>query len=342
VDSDKSNPKTRKSTNPFAVLYDLNKIRYRNGVIDSISQSQRGVALITAVLITAVIAIAAVAMAAQQTLAVRRTANIIDGDRAYVFALGVETWAQQMLMRDKRDNQIDSLGEDWAQHLPPIAVEGAVVTGHIEDMQGLFNLNNLIDAKGKLSPLDMQRFQLLLSELNLDPNLADAVVDWIDPDSDVTQPGGAEDAEYMRAQTPYRAANRLFVSPSELLVVKGFTADIFQKLAPYVTALPVRTAINVNTAPKEVLMALASGITDSDAQELVDARGDKGFANLGDFLQQQALAGRGIKQDGLSVASDFFLLDAATQFGRGRTHLYSVMARNATGVVTISRGQGAF
>lgn len=306
----------------------------------SARQKSEGVALITAVLITAVIAIAAVAMAAQQSLDVRRTANIIDGDRSYVFALGVESWAQQMLVRDRRANQIDSLGEDWALHLPPITVEGAVVTGHIEDMQGRFNLNNLIkDAKA--SSLDVQRFQRLLALAGLDPNLVDAVVDWIDPDADTTQPDGAEDAEYMRADVPYRAADRLFASPSELRLVKGFTADMALKLAPYVTVLPVRTAINVNTAPKEVLMALADGITEGDAQQLIDARGDKGFANIDAFLQHQALAGRGVNKEGLSVASDYFLLDADTQFGHGRTHLFSVMARDANGVRTIARGQGA-
>jgi general secretion pathway protein K len=259
-----------------------------------------------------------------------------------VFALGVESWAQQMLMRDKRNNQIDSLGEDWALHLPPITVEGAVVTGHIEDLQGLFNLNNLIDANGKVSPLDMRRFRQLLGEVALDPILADAVVDWIDPDSDVTQPGGAEDAEYLHGATPYRAANRPFASPSELLLVKGFTADNYQKLAPYVTVLPVRTAINVNTASKEVLMALAAGITESDAQQLLDARGDTGFAKVADFLQLQALAGRGVDQQGLSVASDYFLLDAVTHFGRGQCHLYSVLDRHTANIVTISRGQGAY
>jgi general secretion pathway protein K len=308
----------------------------------SLPAGQKGVALITAVLITAVIAITAMAMASQQTLAVRRTANIIDNDRAYVFALGVEGWAQQELIRDKRNSQIDFLGEDWAQHLPPIAVEGAVVTGHVEDMQARFNLNNLVDNNGRVNILDMQRFQSLLNVLGIDPNLADAVVDWIDPDFDVTQPSGAEDAEYMRAAAPYRAANRPFVSTSELLMVKGFTADNYQKLAPFVTALPAYTSININTAPKEIFMALANGITYSDAQQLVDIRGDKGFANVADFLQQQILAGRGVNQQGLSVATDYFLLDAVAQFGRGQTHLYSIMARSATGVATIVRGQGGF
>jgi general secretion pathway protein K len=307
----------------------------------SAKQRNKGVALITAVLITAAIAIAAVAMAAQQTLDVRRTANIIDGDRSYVFALGVESWAMQLLVRDRRDNQTDHLKEDWASQLPPITVEGAVVTGHLEDMQGRFNLNNLIK-DDKVSPLDMQRFQRLLTILELDPNLANAVADWIDPDADVTQPDGAEDPQYLRADPPYRAANRPFASPSELLLVQGITADVYQKLAPYVSALPARTAINVNTAPKEVIMALADKITDEDAQQVIDGRGDKGFASLDTFLQHQALAGRGVNQEGLSIATDYFLLDAATRFGRGQTHLYSLLARNNNGIAVVYRGQGAY
>ena len=89
-------------------------------------------------------------------------------------------------------------------------------------------------------------------------------------------------------------------------------------------------------------MALANGIADSDAEQLMDARGDKGYTTLGDFLQQQVLAGRGVKQDGLNVATDYFLLDAATQFGYGQTHLFSIMARGPTVVETILRGQGAY
>jgi general secretion pathway protein K len=309
----------------------------------SVSTRRRnnGVAVITAVLITATIAITAVAMASRQTLDVRRTSNIINGDRSYVFALGVESWAMQILMRDKRDNQTDNLNEDWALHLPPINVEGAVVTGHVEDMQGRFNLNNLLKGD-KVSPLDMQRFRRLLTILGLDPSLADAVVDWIDPDSDVTQPAGAEDMIYLRAEVPYRAANRPFVSPSELLLVQGFTSDVYKALEPYITALPARTAINVNTASKEVLMALADNINENDAQQLIDNRGDDGYAAVDAFVQEKAIAGRGVKKEGLSVATDYFLLDAATKFDRAQTHLYSLLARANTGVNVVYRGQGAF
>jgi len=305
------------------------------------NKAERGVALITAVLITAVIAVAAVAMAAQQKLDVRRTANLIDGERAYTFALGVESWVQQVLVRDRRNNQIDHLGEDWAQRLPAITVEGAVVGGHLEDLQGRFNLNNLVD-KDKPSAVDVERFQRLLGLLDIDTNIVFAIIDWIDPDADTSFPNGAEDAEYLRATPPYRAANRPMASASELLLVRGVTADIYQKLAPVVTALPTHTAINVNTAPAPVLMSLGQGITAADAEALIEARKKDGFPNVQIFLQQEALAGRAVNQEGLSVSSDYFLLDAATQFGRGQTRLYSVLYRANNVVRVVMRGQGTY
>ncbi len=304
-------------------------------------KAQAGVALITAVLIAAVIAVIAMSMAAEQKLDVRRTANVIEGERAYVFALGVESWVGQILARDKRDNQTDHLGEPWALQLPPITVEGAVVGGRIEDLQGRFNLNNLLD-NDKPSLLDVQRFQNLLTVLGLDPNLSNALLDWLDADADVTFPGGAEDGEYLRAATPYRAANRAMLSPSELLLVQGVTAAIYQQLAPLVSALPGRADINVNTAPKEVLMALAANISDADAEALLKAREDEGFASVAEFAQHPALAARGVDVAGLSVASDYFLLDGATQFGRGKIRLYSLLHRAGGGARVLARGQGAY
>lgn len=304
-------------------------------------EAQAGVALITAVLIAAVIAVIAMSMAAEQKLDVRRTANVIEGERAYVFALGVESWVGQVLARDKRDNQTDHLGEPWALQLPPITVEGAVVAGRIEDMQGRFNLNNLLD-NGKPSPLDVQRFQNLLGVLGLDPNLANAVIDWLDPDADLSFPGGAEDGEYLRAATPYRAANRLMQSPSELLLVHGVTAEIYQQLAALVSALPERTDINVNTAPNDVLMALAPDISAEDAEALIETREENGFASVESFLQHPALAGRAVDVAGLSVASDYFLLDGATQFGRGKMRLYSLLHREGGGARVLARGQGTY
>ena len=144
-----------------------------------------------AMLITAVAAIAAAAMASRQHLDIRRSANLMANDQAYLFALGVESWATQVLARDAGGGQVDHLQEDWAVVLPPITVEGAVLTGHIEDMQGRYNLNNLVD-KGTVSANDLQNFQRLLQALDIDPVLAQAVADWIDTDVQPEFPDGAE------------------------------------------------------------------------------------------------------------------------------------------------------
>jgi general secretion pathway protein K len=86
--------------------------------------------------------------------------------------------------------------------------------------------------------------------------LADAVVDWIDPDGEIAGFGGAEDPYYLSLARPYRAANQPMQQADELYLVRGFDAKLVAKLEPLVTALPVHTTINVNTAPEAVLAAV--------------------------------------------------------------------------------------
>ncbi len=117
--------------------------------------AQRGVALVTALLVVALATVAAVAMASRQQLDVRRTANLLQGDQAYVYAQAVEDWARVVLKRDAEDNQIDKLDDDWAQRLSPIVVPGGQVDGFIIDLQGRFNLNNLVKPDGQLSEPDL-------------------------------------------------------------------------------------------------------------------------------------------------------------------------------------------
>jgi general secretion pathway protein K len=308
----------------------------------AMSIRQRGVALLTAILITALVTVIAVAMASQQQLDIRRTENIMDADRAYVFGLGVESWARQILARDRRNSQTDDLTEDWAVVLPPLSVEGATVMGHIVDMQGRFNLNNLLDKDGKPSQPDIDRFNRLLEAVGLDPNLSLAVLDWIDPDQNVSFPSGAEDTTYMALDPPYRAANQAMVSPSELLLVKGFDLDSYDKLAPFVSALPERTTINVNTAPPEVLMAVVSGLSQAEAKTISEETKDKGFASVAEF-QQRVKAYPLVPPDAVSVSTSYFLVWSDTHFGRGELQLYSLLQRQSNASVSVlERSQGIY
>src|SRR3989344_3689590 len=181
---------------------------------------QRGLALITAMLVVAIAATTAAYLAFDQQLWLRQSENLSDRAQADVVRAGAMEWAVTILAKDAKDSKSDDLTEDWAKDLPPLAVEGGQVVGKIRDAQGKFNINNLM-REGKPSPPDIGAFRHLLESLDLNPDLTDAVLDWIDADSD-TRAAGAEDVDYLILQTPYRTANQPLQSVEELRLVRGF------------------------------------------------------------------------------------------------------------------------
>jgi general secretion pathway protein K len=297
---------------------------------------QRGVALVMALLVVSLVTVVAVAMATRQHIDVRLTTNLIHGEQAYEYALAAEAWARIILRRDERESSYDALNEDWATALPPLAVEGGQVSGRIEDLQGRFNINNLIAQNGQVSEADLAVFQRLLEILQLDPSLANALLDWLDADIDVRFPDGAEDENYLLGPVPYRTGNRAMVSTSELRLVKGFDQNAVQLLEPYVTALPQRTRINVNTALPPVLLALNKDLTASDVDTLIAGRGDKGYPTVQAFLAQDALAGRKLGEV-VDVKSNFFRVRTDVVVGQGQAHLESVVARDKGRTRTLYR-----
>ncbi|WP_303902870.1 type II secretion system minor pseudopilin GspK [Thiohalomonas denitrificans] len=301
---------------------------------------QRGVALVTALLVVALATTAAVSMVARQQVDIRRTGNLLEGEQAYLYLLGIEDWAAQILRDDRKDNDTDHLNEDWTTILPPIEVEGGQVGGFLEDLQGRFNINNLVE-NDQISGPDLRHFRRLLAALSLDAELADPIADWLDSDSNVLVPSGAEDGSYLSRDPAYRTANGPMVDVSELRLVAGVDTETWEALAPYVTALPKRTEINVNTAPLPVMMSLAAGLTEADAEALVAARGDEGFQSANDFFKQQAVAGRKNLAK-ITVSSNWFGIHGDVEVGRIRLRMHSTLWRDADGSRILRRAQGAF
>lgn len=290
------------------------------------NRGQRGVALVTALLVVSLATMAAVSMATRQHVDVRRTGNLLHGEQAYAYALAAESWALVIMERDTEDTENDTLEEDWATALPPISVEGGFVNGVIRDMQGRFNVNNLVGEDGKPSIADRDYFKRLLLVLELDPALTNALLDWIDPDIDASYPDGAEDDSYLLNNPPYRAANRPLSDVSELALVKGFTAEVVAALQPHITVLPVHTAINVNTASTEILRALNENLSETDVESLIKDRGADGYADKEAFLAHDALAGIEVAVD-VGVSSSWFTVQTDVLVGRGRARLLSVLSR---------------
>lgn len=292
-------------------------------------RKQRGVAVLVALVVLAICASLAASMLWDRNLDVRRTANILYLDQAREYALGAEAWAEQILRRDLQNSQTDTLGEKWATQLPALPIEGGALTGRLIDAQGLFNLNSLVDAKGKRNAAAFAQFQRLLVALQIKPDIAAAVTDWIDADPTPIFPGGGEDEYYAALQVPYLAADQPMTSVSELLLVKGVSYDDYQKLLPYVAVLPDSTAtINVNTAPWPVIMSLAPNISPAQAQQLVAQRGPNGFQSIAQF---QSLLTQRVAAAGIGLASQFFRLTASVKIGSSQLTMYSLLERDRTG-----------
>jgi len=305
-------------------------------------QRQQGVALIKAMLVVALATSVAVAMVSRQQFDIRRTGNLLQAEQSELYADGVEAWAAQLLRRDREDNKVDHEKEEWASILPPIPVEGGSVSGHIKDLSGRFNLNSLVVA-GKQEPKAVARFRRLLQALELNPELAMVVADWLDPDLEPGYPGGAEDDIYLGREQPYRTANGPIYSSSELLLLDGMDAEGFARLQPHVSALPVGTKLNVNTATAPVLMSLVEGLGPAEADALIEGRGEEGYGDVTGFAQQEALAGRELESDILAVESEYFLIVSQIQFGALTQQRYSVLRRDKKGAASIlMHAQGSY
>ncbi|MBI5450370.1 MAG: type II secretion system minor pseudopilin GspK [Gammaproteobacteria bacterium] len=303
--------------------------------------SQRGAALITAMLVTALAATAASYIASRQQLDIRRTANVQESAQAYLFALGVESWAVETLRRDARNSSSDHPGEEWGTELPALAVEGGVVAGSIEDQQGRFNLNNLINNKGEASPADIAIMQRLLRALALKDDLVWYIVDWLDSNEQPSFPAGAEDYSYLARERPYRCANRPMASVSELRLVEGISPEDYQVLSKHVTVLEGHQPVNVNSAGAEVLQAVVEGLTPADAQQIITERKDKPFDTVDSFLQHQLVGNRLQNKDSISVTSDNFRVHVQAGYGRVRTMLHSLIVRRKGQIRVVQRSQGA-
>ena len=291
----------------------------------------RGVALITAMLISALAGIVAYNLAWDNALDVRRTMVLLGHDQGVQVALGAESWVVGILHQDQEDSQTDHLGEIWASELPGLPIDGGELFGSVEDLQGRFNINNLIDDNGEVDAESVEQFKRLLVALELDPRFAGIAADWLDTNMDASFPDGAEDSIYTGMTPPYRSANQALTSVSELAALEGMDKATFDILAPHITALPGHTDINVNTATPAVLLSLDENMSASAVEALLSERENGGFTDI-----QTAFSSLVTPDvlDNLGEATNYFQLRVVVRIGTVRVTMYSILLRGQLGSVT--------
>ena len=240
---------------------------------------QGGVALITILLVMAVAAVIASEVTSRLHFHIQRTDSQQTRAQAYQFALGGEELARQILAKDHLDGEYDHLEERWATLKPIYEFDQGALKIQLVDLHSRLNINNLITDEGELNETVYEQFLKLFNVLALESELLNTLVDWLDKDSLPTSLN-SEDNGYLAKETPYRAANRQLSHLSELLLIQGWTKDHLSSIAPYVTALPTATQINVNTASAIVLSTLAEELTPLASSNLVTSQQRGGFESI--------------------------------------------------------------
>ena len=171
----------------------------------------RGIALLVALILVALSTAIAAALSFDTGLGLRRAQGGLAQDQALLLAGGAEAIAAEILVDDLAGgNAPVHFAQRWHNPIGPLEPLPAVrVEAQLEDLQGRFNLNSLVDTEGRTDPVAVQVFRRLLLRLELEPEWAERMADWIDAD-DQALPSGAEDAAYSSAvPAPQRNTPRL-------------------------------------------------------------------------------------------------------------------------------------
>lgn len=305
---------------------------------------QQGVALIVALLVLAIATGLAATMIVRNQNAIGTTSALINGARADELASSALVLAQALLDRD--DRHVDGPADPWAQPLTGIPVDAATMSLRVIDLQGRFNLNSLITAEDKVDLVAKTRFQHLLSALHIQTDISNALIDWIS-----RNPNLEPLSQTSTPDTPFVPAGRPMQSVTELRALPGVTPDIYRRLAPYVTTLPIGTPINLNSAPSPVLIALGAdrlstggrmdqGVSQDASPSVgpaVDNLGQAGptirqnIGSVANFLAQPLFGGKTVPTEGLAVNSGYFLCVVTVHLDTVIRRRYAIIERPMTG-----------
>jgi len=306
-------------------------------------QTQSGVALIMAILIVALATILAVGLASEGYMDQRRTATHLSLEQAMQIGMGGEAAYATMIKEDT--NKQDTTADIWIQprELPIRNGAGDIIgtiKGQLEDLQGRFNLNGVLNPDGTHSDEAIAQFRRLLELNSIDTKFATQWADWIDNDTQTSIPDGAEDNTYGSLLPPHLTANLPVTRTSELMQLPGFKYEDFLRIEPFITALPLDTKLNVCTASGMVLDSLATAhqefSTATGLGTLVENRKNGCFPDINTLSRifandpgfTKLIGGR---RDYLAETTSYFRANMVITLGTVELPLYSVLYRIGTG-----------
>jgi general secretion pathway protein K len=303
------------------------------------NRRQRGVALLATMMAVSLLTILVMDFTSSTTIAYRSAANQANQVRAYYLARSAVNVGIALIADDARkaalsnSPRVDSLQSIWALPLPPLPLGGGWASLSVVDEARKLNINQLVAPNGQVNQPFEETLTRLLTILGLDPTqIVPSLIDWLDPDS-IDTPGGAESDYYLRLMPPYEARNGPMPTIGDLRMVRGIDETVFRRLANFVTTTP-SVRVNINTAPPEVLMAVAPQFQESPSalKSIMEERVNHPFTNLTEVSQLIGGAnGASTLPATLSTTSDYFTVNGMGSFAATRTYVYAVIRRTGPG-----------
>ena len=260
------------------------------------SRREQGAALLTAMIIVALVATLASSMLWQQWRAVQvEAAERARTQSAWVLS-GALDWARLILREDAKTGGTDHLGEPWAVPLAEARLStflaadkdntddapDAFLSGSITDANSHYNLTNVVKG-GKIDPIELATLQRLCETVGLSVDVAARIAAGLRDASPPAPPDPSASGASAVAATPPPANPPLMPRSAAQLVWLGIEPGAVQLLEPYVVILPEATFINVNTAPREVLVAVVEGLDLATAERIVQSRQRAPIKSAADF-----------------------------------------------------------
>jgi len=306
-------------------------------------RDRKGVALILVLVVIVLMVGLVVEFSYNMKVDVTLAANQRDELKAYLIALSGAELAKLILMED--DPSYDALDEEWAhfQEMPGTISEGdeGLFRGMIFDEAALFPINALIGDDGKVDEARLRQLERLFDLLGIDPQLIDAILDWLDPD-DAPRPFGAEDPYYQGLSSPYPCKDGPFITPEELILVEGMKRELLygeEGRAGLINYLSTFSdgKINVNTAPPIILQTLSDGIDEVIADTIVSYREREPFLSPEDLQRVPGITHEVYEEikDYITTKSSVFSIRVEGEVRDIRRAVLMVVRRDPIGFSTL-------
>ncbi len=280
----------------------------------------------------AILVVIVTQIAYKQRIQIERTHQTLFLSQAQTYAESAEAIAIVGLALDAQNTETDHLYELWntSEGMFPID-DGGLIQLQLDDLQGRFNVNWLSPNSGYREGA-LKAFKKLLLAINSKDEIADELFQWLDPDSGI-------DFNYSDETPSYSPSFRELSDTSELVLLKSVELADYERIKPYISALPADSHLNLNTAPAEVIGSIAGYIDQKMADKAVSDRGETGFTAVTDFLNQEVFKENedaGIYLAELTVNSEWFELYTAVTLNQQTLTQRAILHRDSSGKTTLT------